>query len=439
MHEPATPARDAVKLRPTSGRGLAVLLVLLLVNVLNFVDRLMPSMLVDAIRRDLGLTDGQIGLMVGVAFAVIYSFATVALAYWADRRSPRQVIVLSLAAWSLATALSGLAQNFWQLFMARAGVAAGEAGSTPSAHALIARIYPATHRALVMAVFSLAVPIGSTLGIMLGGIINDAFSWRTAFFVVGLPGILVAFLARWVVPDPPHQVANLGHEPFLATLRFLFARRSFRHMAAASSLFAIGSYAMNVFAGAFLIRVHHLPASRAGIALGVTYGIGGTVGTFAGGALGDWLGLRDPRWRQRLPALGLVLSAPCALAAFLVPDTPVCLVFLTLVYLLGLLYFAPTFAAVQMLVPDAIRASASGVLLFCLTLIGASIGPYVVGHASDLLAPRFGQMALRYALCLTAITMLWAALHFWLASRALPGDLARRAPEHLPSAAAKPV
>lgn len=120
-------------------------------------------------------------------------------------------------------------------------MAAGEAGSTPSAHALIARIYPATHRTLVMAVFSLAVPIGSTLGIMFGGIINDAFNWRTAFFVVGLPGILVAGLARSVVPDPQHLVAVVDHQPFAMTLKFLFDLRSFRHMAAASSVFAIGS------------------------------------------------------------------------------------------------------------------------------------------------------------------------------------------------------
>lgn len=407
-----------------------VLGLLLAVNILNFVDRLLPSILVDAIRADLGLSDAQIGLMAGVAFAVIYSFAGLALARLADRGSPRIVIAGSLAFWSVATALSGLARGFVHLFVARAGVAAGEAGSAPAGHALIARVFPPARRALALAVFSLGVPIGSTLGLMLGGWINDALNWRAAFFVVGLPGLLVAVLSRWLLPDPRREYVQ-AHLPtrdariprFRETLRFLFALRSFRHMAAASSLFAIGSYAMNVFAPAFLMRTHHMSAARAGFALGVVSGIGGLIGTFTGGAIGDWLGQRDARWRQRVPAIGLALSAPCALAAFLVPVAATSLVFLTLVYLLGLLYYAPTFAAAQLLVPDSIRASTSAVLLFFLTLIGASVGPYVVGWVSDLLAPRFGALSLRYALCLLSLTMSWSAVHFFLAARALPADL----------------
>jgi predicted MFS family arabinose efflux permease len=405
-------------------RGLTILGLLLLVNILNFVDRLLPSILVGGIRRDLGLSDTQIGLMAGVAFAVIYSFAGVAMARVADLRSPRLVIWLSLAFWSLATALSGLAQGFWQLFAARAGVAAGEAGCTPAAHALISRAFPLNRRSLVVALFSLGVPIGGTLGLILGGWINDLFSWRAAFFVVGLPGLAVAGLVRLFVPDPPHQspqhtrTENLG-----GTVKFLFAIRSFRHMAMASSLFAIGSYAMNVFAPAFLMRTYTLAPRQAGVLIGLANGLGGLIGTFAGGALGDWLGKKDPRWRQGVPAIGLALSAPTALAAYLIPDQTMSVILLTLVYFFGLLYFAPTFAAAQLLVPDSIRASTSGILLFCLTLVGASVGPFAIGKASDLLAPRFGALSLRYAMCLMAITMLWSAWHFLCAARALPADL----------------
>lgn len=410
------------------GRGLFILGLLLLVNILNFVDRLLPSILVGGIRKDLGLSDAQIGLMAGVAFAVIYSFAGVALARVADLRSPRLVISLSLAFWSLATALSGLAQGFWQLFMARAGVAAGEAGCTPAAHALIARVFATERRSLAVALFSLGVPIGGTLGLILGGWINDVLSWRAAFFVVGLPGLAVAVLVRFSIPDPPHQSPQHTRTDSLGgTVKFLFAIRSFRHMAIASSLFAIGSYAMNVFAASFLMRTHHMTPRHAGLALGIASGLGGLVGTFAGGAIADWLGRSDPRWRQGVPAVGLALSAPTALAAYLVPDPTLSVILLTLVYLLGLLYFAPTFAAAQSLVPDSIRASTTGVLLFCLTLIGASVGPYVVGLVSDLLTPQFGAMSLRYAMCLMALTMLWSAWHFLCAARALPADL-KRAP-----------
>jgi predicted MFS family arabinose efflux permease len=405
---------------------------LLLVNVLNFVDRLLPSVLVESIRRDLHITDTQIGLIGGLAFAVIYSFASVGLARIADRWSPRSVVALSLGVWSFATAVSGVTQSFMQLFLARASVAAGEAGSTPAAHAIIARAYPPERRSLVMAIFSLGVPIGAMIGLAMGGWINDELNWRAAFFVVGLPGLIVALLVRFVVPDPPHQHSEGGAQRFWSTLRSLFGLRSFRHIAIASSLFAIGSYAMNVFAAAFLIRTHHLTAARAGAAFGFAFGVGGLVGTFAGGTLADWLGRRDPRWRQGVPAVGLLLAAPVSLVAFTASSLTISWICLTLTYCFGLLYYAPSFACVQSLVRDGFRATAAGVLLFCLTLIGASVGPWFVGFVSDLLKPTYGVLSIRYAMSLLPLTMLWSALHFYLAARALPADLAltacRRAP-----------
>ena len=406
-------------------KGCLILGLLLFVNILNFLDRLLPSILVEAIKRDLRLTDTQIGLMGGVAFALVYSFGSIWLARVADRHSPRTVMSISLAFWSIATAFSGLAQSFVHLLLARSSVAAGEAGSTPSGHSLIARIFPDSSRSLAMAIFSLGVPIGATLGLSLGGWINDALNWRAAFFVAGVPGLIVAALIRFVIPDPPHSSqgqASVGG--FLDTLRLLFAKRSFRHMAIASSLFAVGSYAMNVFAAAFLIRIHHVTSRQAGLLFGLAFGLGGLVGTFSGGALGDWLGLRDPRWRQAVPAIGLALSAPTALVAFLAPNLAVSVACLTGVYLFGLMYLAPTFAAAQSLVPDEIRATVSGVLLFCLTLLGATVGPLLVGFLSDVFAPRYGALSLRYALCLMPLTMIWSALHFGLAARALPADLA---------------
>jgi MFS transporter, Spinster family, sphingosine-1-phosphate transporter len=405
-------------------RGLLILGVLVFVNILNFLDRLLPSILVQAIRRDLGLSDTQIGLMGGVAFAVVYSFASVGIARIADRRSPRAVISISLALWSVATAFSGFAQNFWHLLLARSSVAAGEAGSTPPAHALISRIFPSDRRSLAVAIFSLGVPIGATLGLALGGWINDALNWRAAFFVAGVPGLIVAALIRFVVPDPPHPAQSVARSGgFAATLRSLFSKRSFRHMAAASSLFAIGSYALNVFAAAFLMRTFHVKSAQAGLLFGLAFGVGGFVGTFAGGALADFLGRRDPRWRQFVPAIGLALSAPTALVGFLVPSLAISVACLTLVYLFGLLYLAPTFAAAQSLVPDESRATVSGVLLFCLTLVGASVGPFLVGVLSDALSPRYGALSLRYAFCAMPLTMIWSSIHFALAARALPADL----------------
>jgi predicted MFS family arabinose efflux permease len=430
--------RDGVKVRPSSSfkkarflekqplarQGYLILGVLLLVNVLNFVDRQLPFILIDSIREELNLSDSQIGLMAGVSFAVVYSFAGLPLARLADRFSARAVIAATLAFWSLMTAAGGLAQNFTHLLLARAGVAAGEAGATPAAHALISRTFPVTSRGIALAVFSLGVPIGGTIGLALGGWINDVAGWREAFFIVGLPGVLMAVIAWTVLPKAAARTGPARtHTPFVVAVKFLFRIRSFRHMAAASSLFACGSYAMNVFAPAFLMRTHDMSAAQAGLGLGLASGIGGIIGTFAGGYFGDVLGRKDARWRQLIPALGMALCVPAALGAWLVPSPLLSLILLTFVYGLGLLYFAPTFAAAQLLVPDDIRAMAAAVLLFCLTLVGSSVGPYAMGWVSDHLAPQVGALSLRYALCLLAVTMAWSALHFFLAARALPADI----------------
>ena len=407
-----------------SGRGLYVVVLLLIVNIFNFVDRQLPFILIGSIKAELLLTDSQIGLMAGLAFAIVYSFASLPLAHIADRWSPRWVLSLSLATWSGMTALSGLAGNFIQLVLARIGVAGSEAGCTPSAHSLISRLIVPNRRALALALFSLGVPIGSMFGLMLGGWINDVANWRTAFFVVGLPGLIIAIICWWTLPAlPPNRVAHVAPTPFFATLRYLFKLRSFRYMAAASSLYACGSYAINVFAPAFLMRVHGLSSSQAGLRMGIVFGVGGLIGTFAGGVLGDWLGRRDEAWRQIVPAIGQWLSLPTALAAWLVPDVTLSVVFLTLSYMFGLLYFAPTFAAAQSLVRDEIRATTSAALLFCLTLVGSSVGPMVVGWLSDALMPRFGALSLRYALCSSVVTIALSACCFHLAGRSLADDL----------------
>jgi predicted MFS family arabinose efflux permease len=335
------------------------------------------------------------------------------------------MLVITLTVWSVFTAVSGLAKNFASLLGARMAVSASEAGSTPSAHALISGLFPAHRRAFALAIFSLGVPLGSMIGLALGGWINDIANWRTAFFVVGLPGLALALIAWLVLPEPPAPTpaTREAGRPDAQGVGSLLRLRSFRHMAAGSALYACGSYAINVFAGSFLIRVHGLSATEAGLAFGLAFGLGGIVGTFLGGVLADALGQRDPRWRLLIPAIGQLLSFPAALGTWLVPHVGVSIVLLALTYILGLFYYAPTFAAAQQLAGERERATASALLLFCLTLIGSSVGPMVVGWASDHLAAQYGPAALRYALCLMGITILWSTWHFWLASRALGKDL----------------
>lgn len=414
-------------LDPFVGRGRIVLVLLLAINILNFIDRQLPFILISAIKADLKLTDSQIGLMAGLSFALVYSFAGLGLAYIADRWNSRLLLSLTLAMWSAMTALSGLAQNFGHLLLGRVGVAASEAGCTPAAHAIISRSFTTERRALVLAIFSIGVPIGSMLGLMLGGWINDVANWRSAFFIVGIPGVFLAVLAWMLLPDPGPHAGGASERPhFWDNLRYLFGLKSFRHMAAGSSLYACGSYAMNVFASAFLIRVHGFTTAEAGLGFGIAFGAGGMAGTFAGGVLSDRLGKVDARWHQRIPAIGQLLSFPTAIGAWLVSSPTLCIVLLTLSYTFGLLYFASSFAAAQSLVPDRMRATASATLLFCLTIVGSSVGPVAVGWLSDRLLPTYGALSLRYAMCLMGITILWSAWEFYRASRAMPEDMRRR-------------
>jgi predicted MFS family arabinose efflux permease len=414
------------------GRAALTLIVLLLINVVNFIDRQLPFILIEPIKAELHLSDSQVGLLAGLTFALTFSVATVVLARIADRWNPRSMIIATLAVWSGFTALSGLATGFVSLLMARVTVSASEAGSTPSAHALVSRLYPARRRAFALAIHSLGVPLGSMIGLVLGGWINEVADWRTAFFIVGLPGILLAIAAALVLPRtgrvPVTPPAGGGQDAVGA--RSLLGLVSFRHMAAACALYACGSYAINVFAASFLIRVHHLSTAQAGLAFGLAFGFGGLAGTFLGGVISDALGRRNPRWRLLVPAIGQLLSFPTALATWLVPDATLSVACLALSYIFGLLYYAPTFAAAQQLAAEGERATATALLSFCLNLIGSSIGPMVVGWTSDRLAPHYGSLSLRYALCLMGITILWSAWHFWRGSRVLEADLDLTARRH---------
>lgn len=417
-----------------SRRAIGVLVVLLLINIVNFVDRQLPFILMESIKADLRLTDSEIGLLAGVTFALVFSVAALVLAWIADRWSPRPMIVITLAIWSAFTAVSGLAASFAALLGARVAVSASEAGSGPSAHSLISSTFPASRRAFALAVFSLGVPIGSMVGLVMGGWINDLWNWRTAFFVVGLPGLLLAVVAWFVLPETrPHGGASElsaiknDREGASALLRL----SSFRHMTAGSALYGCGSYAINVFAASFLIRVHGLSSTQAGLAFGLAFGIGGLIGTFFGGVIADALAKRDERWRLLVPAIGQLLSFPTALGAWLVPNAALAVVLLALSYVFGLLYYAPTFAAVQQLAHERSRATATAVVTFFLTIVGSSLGPMVVGWTSDQLQPRYGDLSLRYALCLMGITILWSAWHFWRGSRVLAADIAQRGRRHM--------
>ena len=412
---------------PASFRTYA-LSVLVVVYTFNFVDRQILSILLEPIKLDLGLSDTELGLLTGFAFALFYATLGIPIARWADRHNRRNLIALALATWSAMTALSGLAMNFWQLLIARIGVGVGEAGCSPPAHAMIADYYPAEQRASALGIYSLGIPVGILFGFLAGGWMNEFFGWRAAFFVVGIPGLALALLVRFTVREPPRGLAEgRSDSEAMPTVRETFAllwsKRSFRHMAFGGALTAFVGYGVVSWVPAFFIRSHGMGTGEIGTYLGLILGIPGGIGIAWGGFLADRLGARDTRWYLRIVALALVAAVPFSFGVYLLPNPYWALLCLVLPVMLGNFYQATTFSQAQGLVELRMRAVAAAVLLFVLNIIGLGLGPFAVGLLSELLSGSQGAESLRYALLICGFVNLWAGWHYWRGGRYLKDDL----------------
>jgi predicted MFS family arabinose efflux permease len=407
---------------------LAGLMALLLaVNVLNFIDRQIPFILAESIKKDLGLSDTQLGLMGGIAFAVIYSTLGLPLARLSERIGRKWVLAGSLLVWSGLTALAGLARSFPELVATRLGVAAGEAGSTPAAHSLISAYFPEKRRGIALAIFGLGVPIGTMLGLGIGGWLNEVMTWRQTMVAIGLPGMVLAVLVALLIREPAVDASAPRDMPLFATLRLLWSRSSFRHMAIGLGVYSMGANATIVFIPAFLMRTYGMSSSTTGLSLGLLYGLAGVGGTLAGGLLGDWLGKRDMRWRLWVPAIGLIVAMPFTLGALFAATGGMSVLLLAAPKFANLLYIGPIFVALHSIAPVRARATASAFLLFFNSLIGASLGPLVIGMISDRIEPAVGDLSLRYALIFVLLTQLWSAIHFFLAGRTIRSEAAAMA------------
>ncbi len=395
-----------------------VLFILTLVSVLNFVDRQVLYILIEPIRKDLQISDTQIGLLTGVSFAMVYAVAGLWIARVADRGRRNLVIAGAVIVWSAATAIGGLAQNYWQLAASRLGVAAGESGSTPAAHSLITDLFPPSRRAFAVALFATGTPIGVMVGYVGGGWFANHFSWRVALMCVGLPGIAIGLVAGLAIREPRARSAAAAPSAKGAAWALL-RLPTYRHMMAAASFYSASAYGLSAFQPSFLIRIHGFSTEQAGLALGLIHGLCGATGTLLGGYLADRLGKRDVRWRQWVPAIGALLSAPFTLAALLVGNGTLAAILMAGPTIGGLLYVAPTFSLAQSIAPAWARATASALLLFAIGLVGQSCGPLFIGLLSDGFA-AYGTNGLRIALFIVPLLQLGSALHFYLAGHSLP-------------------
>jgi len=405
-----------------------VLGTLVVVYTFNFIDRQILSILLEPIKLDLELSDTQLGFLTGFAFALFYATLGIPIARWADAHNRRNLIALSLTIWSGMTALSGLAQNFGQLLLARIGVGVGEAGCSPPSHAMLSDYYPPNRRATALGIYSLGIPVGILFGFLAGGWINEFFGWRVAFFVVGIPGLVLALVVRFTVREPIRGMSEgrsaAADQPGVAeTFRFLWQKRSFRHLAFGGALTAFVGYGVVSWLPSFMIRSHGMQTGEIGTYLGLILGIPGGIGIALGGYLADRFGGRDARWYLWIPAIALLASVPFSLGVYLSPGPYAALAFLILPVALGNFYQATTFSQTQGLVSLRMRSVAAAVLLFILNIIGLGFGPQAVGLLSDALASEFGQESLRYSLLICGLVNIWAALHFYLGGKYLADDL----------------
>ena len=403
-----------------------------LVYVINFIDRQIFAILIEPIRAEIALSDTQLGLLGGIAFALFYTFAGIPIARWADVGTRKNIVTMAILIWSAMTMFTGAAKSFTSLIIARIGVGIGEAGCSPPIHSLISDYFPEERRATALSIYALGIPIGGAIGTLAGGWIGEYFGWRTAFYVVGIPGIIVAAIFYLTIKEPRRGATEVSpvspiSVPLMTTLKFMWSLRSFRHLSFAGALHAFVGYGVALFLPSFFIRIHGF-----GLAETSTYlfliGLTGMIGTFLGGYLGDRFANRDKRWYMGIPGIATLATAPFALL-FYTTENPILALFLAVpAAILGPMYLGPTFGMTQSLVTPAMRATASAILLFILNLIGLGLGPVFAGYLSDELRPSYGEESIRYSLLILAVAgNLWSALHYYLASRTLRRDLQAKA------------
>jgi predicted MFS family arabinose efflux permease len=370
-----------------SGRAW-VLAVLTLTYTFNHVDRQILVILLEPIKAEFGLSDGQVGWLTGLSFAAFYATLGIPVAMWADRGNRRNIISLALALWSAMTALSGLAQNFWHLLLARMGVGVGEAGGTPPATSMIADLYPPQERAMALGIYTSGIGLGIMAGFALGGYIYELYGWRAAFFAAGIPGLILALIVRFGIKEPVRGLADQrqddGPAPSLGeTLRFIFSQSSYLWLLAGCLLICISANAFLVFTSSHLQRTYSLTPGEVSLPLGILIGGVGSLGAVVLGRVCDVLSKRDLRWRPLIIAIGAGIALPFAWMFLRAPTVETAYAWNIVPSFIGLIYASVAYTASQELVKLRMRSFASAFMLFCLTLIGIGCGPLIAGMLSD--------------------------------------------------------
>ena len=404
-----------------------VMFILVVVYTFNFIDRQIVGILAVPIKADLGLTDTQLGLMGGLAFALFYTGLGIPVAILADRWKRTWIMTAALMIWSGMTAACGLANSFWQLFLARLGVGVGEAGGVAPAYSLISDYFPSHQRARALSVYSFGIPIGSALGILFGGYIASKIDWRYAFFAVGIAGILVAPIFKLTVAEPPRGQYDVkrpdGPSPTLVQIVQLLAHKpSFWVISLGAAASSMMGYGLFFWLPSFLVRSFGLSLLDASMFYGAILLIGGIAGTWAGGYMADRFGAGKRGNYVIIPAVAFLATIPLYVLAILSPDLTTTFFALLIPTGLGLAWLGPVLSAIQHVVPPTMRATASAIFLFINNLIGIGAGTVALGIISDNLEARFGDDSLRYAILAGTGFYLVAAILFLASAKRLAKD-----------------
>lgn len=445
MSQPAADLSPAQQTAAAPSRGYRryALTLLMVIYALNMLDRQIVTILAEPLKLDLGLADWQVGAITGLAFAIFYTGLGLPIARLADRWDRVWLISASLAIWSAFTVVCGMARNFPQLLLARLGVGFGEAGCSPAAHSLISEMTPRNKLASALAFYALGIPVGSLLGLAMGGMVADAYGWRVAFFVAGAPGLLVAVLAVFTLREPRREQRRLARgkprsESAISLKRALGelrGKQAFWWISFGTGFGSLVFYSQTAFLGSLFMRAHTSeittlgqsvgmgPTGFLGLALGLLLGASSGFGTFAGGQIADRVARRDVRGYTLVPCIALLISMPAFVAMNLAGDAIFALACIIPATFAHALAYGPVYASVQSLASPGVRATAAAIHLFISTIIGLGLGPLAVGMLSDFIAADHGAVAgLQYALALSTLSLVAAAACFYFASRTMRKD-----------------
>jgi len=450
---------------PVFSRGYRawLLFLLMVVNALNLADRQGMAATAPAIKAEFHLSDTQLGLIQGLGFAIFYSLLGLPIARLAEVRSRTKIIAVSTLIFAAMVAACGTARNFFQFLGCRIGVAIGDAGFGPPVSSLLGDHYPIQRRASALTIIWLGAPIGALAGSALGGWVAQNADWRTWFYLLSIPGVLVAVAAFFTLRDPPRGhsdpagtlKAGAKPPPMGEVLRFLFAKKSMRHILIGAALASMAMNGVGQFLARFIVAQYDVGFAEAGRTVGLIAVVAMASGLALGGFGMDWASKFDRRWYAWGPAIGLVLTAPLFVLAVTQPSLRQCVPLLLAGHVTLFVYYTPTLAMGQNMVGASMRASSAFVISLVLGLVGIGLGPTLIGILSDILAGSAfggdygalcpggsapaGSAAALVARCsdasaagitrsIVAVSLLfaWAALHYLLASRHLVADLDRR-------------